>query len=112
MLFGVLPAWRFTRHDPQDALRAGSHTATEARGGLRLRKALIGLEVGLSAALLIVAGLLTSSLTRLLDVDKGFDASHVLTTNVNLTEQPLRGPDHPDTVLRSASRDGRRLPRR
>ena len=34
---------------------------TEARGGLRLRKALIGLEVGLSAALLIVAGLLTTA---------------------------------------------------
>jgi predicted permease len=92
LLFGVLPAWRFTRHDPQAALRAGSHTTTEARGGLRLRKALIALEVGLSAALLIVAGLLGTSLTRLLIVDKGFDASHVLTTNLNITSSRYVDP--------------------
>ncbi len=92
ILFGVLPAWRFSRLDPQAALRAGSHTTTEARGGLRLRRGLIGLEVGMSAALLIVAGLLTSSLTRLLNVDKGFDASQVLTTNVNLTSGRYADP--------------------
>jgi len=84
LLFGALPAWRFTRNQPQDALRAGSHTVTEGRRGLRLRDGLISLEVGLSAALLIVAGLLATSLTRLLQVDKGFDASRVLTVNVGL----------------------------
>jgi predicted permease len=84
ILFGALPAWHFTRNDPQAALRAGSHTVTEGRRGMRLREALIGLEVGLSAALLIVAGLLTSSLTRLLEVDKGFDAGRVLTTGIGL----------------------------
>ena len=58
LVFGALPAWRLTRNDPQEALRAGSHTVTEGRRGLRLREGLISLEVGLSAALLIVAGLL------------------------------------------------------
>ena len=38
----------------------------------------------MSAALLIVAGLLGGSLTRLLRVDKGFDAGHVLTVDVGL----------------------------
>jgi len=84
LLFGALPAWRFTRHQPQEALRTGSHTVTEARGGLRLRGALISLEVGLSAALLIVAALLTSSLTRLLNVDKGFSADRVLIVDLGL----------------------------
>jgi putative ABC transport system permease protein len=92
VLFGVLPAWRPTRHDPQAALRAGSHTSTEAREGLRLRKTLIGVEVGLSAALLIVATLLMTSLVRLLDVDKGFDASRVLTTDVNVTSGRYADP--------------------
>jgi predicted permease len=85
LVFGALPAWRFTRGDPQEALRAGSHTATEGRGGLRLREGLIGLEVGMSAALLIVAGLLAGSLARLLQVDKGFDADKVLTVDVGLS---------------------------
>ena len=84
LMFGALPAWTLTRNDPQEALRAGSHTVTEGRRGLRLREALISLEVGLSTALLIVAGLLGSSLTRLLQADKGFDADRVLTVDVGL----------------------------
>ncbi len=84
LLFGAFPAWRLGCNDPQEALRTGSRTVTEGRRGLRRREALIGLEVGLSAALLIVAGLLGASLTRLLQVDKGFDASHVLTVEIDL----------------------------
>ena len=95
LLFGVLPAWRFTRHNPQEALRAGSHTVTEARGGMRLREVLISLEVGLSAALLIVAGLLAGSLNRLLHVEKGFDADRVLTVELGLA-----GPLYAEPVNR------------
>jgi predicted permease len=91
-IFGALPAWRLTRNDPQEALRAGSHTITEAQGGLRIRDALISTEVGLSAALLIVAGLLTSSLTRLLQVDRGFDADHVLTVDLGLSGELYTEP--------------------
>ena len=29
LLFGALPAWWFTRNNPQEGLRAGSHTVTE-----------------------------------------------------------------------------------
>lgn len=94
-IFGSLPAWRLTRTHPQEALRAGSHTITEGRRGLRLRKALISLEVALSVALLIVAGLLGSSLTRLLQVDKGFDVDHVLTVDIRLA-----GDLYTDTVNR------------
>src|SRR6185312_13390901 len=85
LVFGALPAWRLTRNDPQEALRARSHTVTEGRRGLRLREGLISLEVGLSAALLIVAGLLAGSLARLLQVDKGFAADHVLTVEIGLS---------------------------
>jgi putative ABC transport system permease protein len=84
LIFGALPAWRLTRSDPQQALRAGSHTVTEGSRGMRLREVLIGIEVGLSTALLIVAGLLGASLHRLAQVERGFDAGHVLTLAVNL----------------------------
>jgi putative ABC transport system permease protein len=93
LVFGALPAWRLTRGDPQEALRAGSHTVTEARSGLRVREMLIGLEVGLSTTLLIVAGLLAGSLTRLLQVDKGFDAERVLTVDVGLSGDLYTEPD-------------------
>jgi putative ABC transport system permease protein len=94
LLFGALPAWHFTRQAPQEALRAGSHTVTTGRRGLRIREALIGLEVGLSATLLIVAGLLATSLTRLLHVDKGFDASRVVTVNVGLAGRLYADPSN------------------
>jgi predicted permease len=84
VLFGLLPAWRASSADPQDALRSGSRTATEGRGGLRTREALVALEVGLSAALLIAAGLLTTSFVRLLNVDKGFEAPHLLAAKIGL----------------------------
>ncbi|MEX2262052.1 MAG: ABC transporter permease [Bryobacteraceae bacterium] len=107
LVFGALPAWRLTRSDPQEALRAGSHTVTEGRRGLRLREGLIGLEVGLSTALLIVAGLLTSSLTRLLQVDKGFDAHQVLTVDVglsgNLYAEPVNREKFFDRLLAKVS---------
>jgi predicted permease len=94
LVFGVLPAWRMTRTDPQAALRAGSHTATDGRHGLRVREGLIGLEVGVSAALLIVAGLLTTSLNRLLQVEKGFDVEQVLTVDIDLAGPPYEEPDY------------------
>lgn len=83
-IFGALPAWRLTRNDPQQALRAQSHQVTEGRGGLRIREAIISVEVGLSAALLIIAGLLGTSFTRLIHVDKGFDVDRVLTADLSL----------------------------
>ena len=83
VVFGVLPAWRLTRSDLNHALRAGGRTITDTRGGLRVREGLIGLEVSLSTALLIVAALLTASLDRLLRVDKGFDVEQVLTFDLD-----------------------------
>jgi predicted permease len=83
LVFGVLPAWRLTRSDLNQALRASGRTVTDTRGGLRLREGLIGLEVSLSTALLIVAALLTASLDRLLHVDKGFDVEQVLTFDLD-----------------------------
>jgi putative ABC transport system permease protein len=77
LLFGMLPAWKLARTDPHDALKAGSRRTTEGGRGLRLREGLIGLEVALSAVLLIVAGLLMSSFVRLTGVNKGFDTERV-----------------------------------
>ena len=107
LLFGALPAWWFTRNNPQEGLRAGSHTVTEGRRGLSLRESLIGLEVGLSTALLIVAGLLATSLTRLLQVDKGFDSDRVLTVDIrlagNLYAEPVNRERFFDRLLANVS---------
>lgn len=81
---GLLPA-RASMRDPQDALKSGGRTATAGAAALRTRHALIGLEVAVSTALLIVAGLLMVSFVNVTSVDKGFDSGHVLAVDVSLT---------------------------
>jgi len=84
MVFGVLPAWRLTQSDPQQALKAGATTTTESRSSRWLRTSLVGFEVGLGTLLLVVSGLLTLSMLRLLDVDKGFTTENVLAADITL----------------------------
>ncbi|HOQ45421.1 MAG TPA: ABC transporter permease [Bryobacteraceae bacterium] len=90
LLFGLLPAWRTSRADPQQALKAGGRTATESRSGLRIRSLLVTAEVALSAVLLITAGLLMNSFVRLMRVDKGFSAPTVLAVDLAI-EGPAYG---------------------
>jgi predicted permease len=92
LIFGLFPAWRMTRVDPQEAMRSGSRGSTESGGGMRLREMLVSVEVGLSCLLLIVAGLLVTSFERLMGVDKGFDADHVMTAQI--TPPRPRYDDH------------------
>jgi len=84
LLFGLTPAWRAARSEPQDALRGGGRSATQGRGGLRISEILVTTEVALSAALLVAAGLLIGSLVRILGIDQGFQANNVLTAGLNL----------------------------
>ncbi|MBY0495002.1 MAG: ABC transporter permease [Cyanobacteria bacterium] len=96
VIFGVLPAWRLAGQLPGDALRSSGRAVTDGRQGARLREMLIGVEVGLSTALLIVAVLLSISLNRLLNVDKGFDTEQVFTFDVDTA-----GPQYEDAEGRS-----------
>lgn len=84
LIFGIIPALRLTAADPQEALKSGSHTVSEGRRGVRTRSLLVAAQMGLSAALLIFAGLLSTSLFRLLNVDKGFRAERVVAADVTL----------------------------
>ena len=81
--FGLVPALKLMRTNPQDALR-GAGRATEGAAPARLREWFVAAQVGLSAALLIVAGLLITSFARLNSVDRGYDAANTLTAEVSL----------------------------
>ncbi len=83
VLCGVVPAWQLARIEPHESLKAGGGSATEGGRKLRFREIMVGVEVALSAVLLIVGGLLMVSFFRLLGVDKGFDVAHVVTQDVS-----------------------------
>lgn len=84
LLAGAAPAWMSWRTQPQDALRSDSRTASESRSGKRLRQTLVAAEVAVSVALVLMTGLLTASLYRLMHVARGFDANRTLTAVINL----------------------------
>jgi predicted permease len=95
IVFGTMPAWQATSiGDVITRIReeAGSTTSDPKRQ--RLRSLLIVAETTLAVVLLVGAGLLTRSFSRLLSVDLGFTADAVQTFNVSLPEarygQPLQ----------------------
>jgi len=85
LLFGFLPAWRAGRANPQHALGSVSRGGTASGRAMRLRSVLVASEVGLSALLLILAGMLLNSFVRLIRADKGFRAPTVLAMDVGLS---------------------------
>ncbi len=89
----ILPAIRTARQDPQESLKSASHANTEGVRGVWVRKTLVAAEVGLSAVLLITAGLLIRSFDRLMNVDRGYDVERVLAADVALPSTKYEKPE-------------------
>ena len=80
VVVGLIPALQSARSDPQTSLK---QSARQTAGGHQLvRRSLVVSEVALALVLLCSAGLLLRSLGRLFSVDPGFDATHLLTMQV------------------------------
>ena len=79
--FGVLPALQASGSAPQDALKGSGRGATG--GGGWMRRAIVVTEIALVSVLLTGAGLLTRSLSRVLDVDPGFTSENVISLRVD-----------------------------
>ena len=85
VLFGIVPAIQSSRADLQPVLKEGGRDSRVATGWLR--RALVVGEVAASVVLVAAALLLARSFQRLLDVDAGFNPSHVLTLRTSLPAQ-------------------------
>jgi predicted permease len=89
VLFGLAPAWRLARVDPQTHLKDAGRGSAAGDGvwasGGNLRRLLVVSELALSVVLLIAAGLLIRSFARLQEVPPGFNPSQVLTLELTMT---------------------------
>jgi putative ABC transport system permease protein len=83
LVFGIAPALYASRSPVQGALKEGGR-AGEGRMHQRVQQALIVSEIALALMLLVSAGLMVKSLSRLQRVDPGFRAEQVLTLQTAL----------------------------
>jgi putative ABC transport system permease protein len=83
LAFGLLPALHAAKADPRDNLQdsTGSTASPYAR---RVLSGLVVIEVALALVLLVGAGLMTRSFSKLLQVNPGFDSNNLLAARVLL----------------------------
>lgn len=91
LLFGLAPAWFGSRVETRDAINAGSRGSARTAAG-RWNDALVVIQFALSLALLIAAGLLVESFTRLVAVDPGFRTDNTLVARIQPASQAYDAP--------------------
>ena len=82
----LLPAWHGLRRGAGETLKAGAHTTTDTRRSATIRTWFAGAEVALTAALLVIGGLLVASLRNVLHVNPGFQISRILAVDLKLPD--------------------------
>jgi len=92
LVFGTLPALRASLSGAMGVLR-GSRTTTANRSGKRARNVLVGAQVSLALALMVVAGLLTRTMVNLQTREVGFDSRGILVVELDLPETGYADPE-------------------
>ena len=92
LLFGALPALRATGLAIKEGLVEGGGRGGTGLRSNRIRSGLVVVEFALSMVLLVGAGLLVRSFTRLLNVNVGFDTTNVTTAQITLPDTDYTQP--------------------
>lgn len=103
-LSGLLPALGLRYSLLFSALQQSSRGNTSGHGRVRVRKALLAAEVGLTVVLLITAGLLLKSYQRLRTTDIGGNIDNVLRMTVGLPEARYKTPQQVAAFYEELSR--------
>lgn len=88
----LYPALRMAGANPNHALKAGG-SAGAGRGQHRLRAGFIIAQVALTLVLLVVSGMLIRMVGRYSHEDLGFDSTHILSAEINLSPARYVGRD-------------------
>jgi putative ABC transport system permease protein len=93
LLFGIFPALRSTKLDLRESLNESSRGSTAGPGHHRLGSTLVSLEIALALLLLVGAGLLLRSFSRMQDVPPGFQSDHLFVADVPVSQASYSKPD-------------------
>ncbi|MEW6127981.1 MAG: ABC transporter permease [Acidobacteriota bacterium] len=109
ILFGLVPALQSSKTDLHDTLKEGGRSG--ASGTKRnVRSALVVAEIALALVLLIGAGLLIRSFTKLQDVSPGFNPENLLVMQVALPGNQYNEPQKIDNFFQQALQSIQALP--
>jgi putative ABC transport system permease protein len=81
ILFSLVPMWQFWHPDLTPALK--QQAISVAGGRSHLRRAAVGIQIGLSLLLLVGAGLFLRTLYKLKKLDVGFSTDHLVTFGID-----------------------------
>jgi putative ABC transport system permease protein len=110
LVAGAVPAVRASRTQVAEALKDGSTGSGGGPGRSRFHRGLVVVELSLSLALLVSAGLTVQGLQRQVAVDPGFDHEDLLTFTVRLPAARYPEADLVDAYYREAVTALERLP--
>jgi putative ABC transport system permease protein len=103
------PALRLSGVDPNSALKSGGNAGTH-RGQHRLRSGFVIIQVALTLVLLVVAGLLLRVVSRYRHADLGFDPTHILSEQIELSRIKYQSRDVVSDFYQPLEERLRRLP--
>jgi len=91
VLFALWPALRASAGDLSTALKSGDRGTSFGRSERRQRGVLVAAQITLALTLLVLASLTSRSMYKLLSIDLGFDATNLLTFQIELPETSYAG---------------------
>lgn len=110
VFFGLWPAWQISHADVQLALKEGSSASGDPPSTKRARDWLVISEIALTLTLLVAAGLVLKSSSRLQSLSLGYEPRALLTTRFELPWQKYNNRDKIDTFARALLDKVRALP--
>ena len=85
VLCGLAPALQATKHNLNEALKEGSASTTTGIHRNRLRNSLVIAEVSLTLLLLICAGLMLNSFSRMISLNRGFQPDNLIVAKLDFS---------------------------
>jgi putative ABC transport system permease protein len=110
VLFGLWPAWQASHADFQLALKTSSAGGGDPPSAKRARDWLVISEIALTLTLLVAAGLVLKSLSRLQSLSLGYEAHALFTARFELPWQKYNDREKIDTFAKALLEKVRALP--
>ena len=110
VLFGLWPAWQASHADVQLALKEGSAGSGDAPSAKRARDWLVISEIALTLTLLVGAGLVLKSFSRLQSLSLGYEPRALFTARFELPWQKYNDRDKIDIFAKALLDKVRGLP--